>query len=140
MMQSSYITGEHYRITVLTPALIRLEYSHQGRFEDRPTQVIQNRSFPVPDYQVWKTEHGIELHTDSLNLFYDEKPFSRNGLWIENRSGEFIVPGILETNCMKIWVAQPERWMKQTAQSLSSREFYLVYRGTVYWMTAIRMH
>lgn len=86
MMQSSYITGEHYRITVLTPALIRLEYSHQGRFEDRPTQVIQNRSFPVPDYQVWKTEHGIELHTDSLNLFYDEKPFSRNGLWIENRS------------------------------------------------------
>ena len=86
MMQSSYITGEHYRITVLTPALIRLEYSHQGRFEDRPTQVIQNRTFPVPDYQVWKTEHGIELHTDSLNLFYDEKPFSRNGLWIENRS------------------------------------------------------
>ena len=86
MMQSSYITGEHYRITVLTPALIRLEYSRQGRFEDRPTQVIQNRSFPVPDYQVWKTEHGIELHTDSLNLFYDEKPFSRNGLWIENRS------------------------------------------------------
>lgn len=86
MMQSSYITGEHYRITVLTPALIRLEYSHQGRFEDRPTQVIQNRSFPVPDYQAWKTEHGIELHTDSLNLFYDEKPFSRNGLWIENRS------------------------------------------------------
>ena len=86
MMQSSYITGEHYRITVLTPALIRLEYSHQGRFEDRPTQVIQNRSFPVPDYQVWKTEHGIELHTDSLNLFYDEKTFSRNGLWIENRS------------------------------------------------------
>ena len=55
-------------------------------------------------------------------------------------AGEFIVPGILETNCMKIWVAQPERWMKQTAQSLSSREFYLVYRGTVYWMTAIRMH
>ena len=121
MMQSSYITGEHYRITVLTPALIRLEYSHQGRFEDRPTQVIQNRSFPVPDYQVWKTEHGIGSKTAP-------------------NAGEFIVPGILETNCMKIWVAQPERWMKQTAQSLSSRESYLVYRGTVYWMTAIRMH
>ena len=33
------VSGEHYRITVLTDRLLRLEYSAAGRFEDRATKV-----------------------------------------------------------------------------------------------------
>lgn len=85
-MQSPYVIGKHYRFTLLTDALLRMEYSPEGRFENRPTQVVVNRSFPVPEYRLWQTEEGIEIQTTSLNLFYDEKPFSQNGLWIESRS------------------------------------------------------
>ena len=36
--KGSVISGEKYRFTVLTPALIRLEYNESGKFEDRATQ------------------------------------------------------------------------------------------------------
>lgn len=42
------ITGEHYRFTVLTPKLIRLEYAENGVFEDRATQTVLNRQFFGP--------------------------------------------------------------------------------------------
>ena len=88
MMDSSptMIIGERYRFTLLTSRLIRMEYDPEGIFEDRPTQMVQSRSFPPVPYQSWKTEKGLEIRTDSINLFYDEKPFSAAGLWAENRS------------------------------------------------------
>ena len=49
------VKGKHYRITVLTPSLLRLEYSPDGVFEDRATQMVLNRDFPVPEFTVsWK--------------------------------------------------------------------------------------
>ena len=84
--QTTCIVGKNYRITILTPRLIRMEYDPEGRFEDRPTQMAQDRHFaPVP-YHYWKTEKGIEIRTAGVNLFYDERPFSAAGLWAENRS------------------------------------------------------
>lgn len=35
------IQGDHYRFTVLTPWLMRLEYSETGKFEDRATQCVE---------------------------------------------------------------------------------------------------
>ena len=46
------IQGDKYRITILTNALVRLEYSESGIFEDRPTQTVLNRDFPVPEFTV----------------------------------------------------------------------------------------
>ncbi len=80
------VQGSRYRITVLTDRLIRLEYDESGRFEDRPTQTVASRVFPPAPYRLWRTERGIEIHTGSLIVFYDEKPFSPTGLQIENRS------------------------------------------------------
>ena len=37
------IQGDKYRFTLLTPCLIRMEYREDGKFEDRPTQVVWNR-------------------------------------------------------------------------------------------------
>ena len=84
--ETTCITGPNYRISLLTPRLIRMEYAPDGLFEDRPTQMAQNRLFPPVDYRSWKTEKGIEIKTACINLFYDEKPFSAGGLWAENRS------------------------------------------------------
>ena len=39
------IVGDAYRITVLTPALLRVEYSASGTFEDRASQSMFFRDF-----------------------------------------------------------------------------------------------
>ena len=44
------ISGENYRFTVLTDRLMRLEYSHDEKFEDRATQTVVNRKFEVPEF------------------------------------------------------------------------------------------
>ena len=50
--KEAVIAGDHYRITMLTTALIRFEYSEDGQFEDRATQMVCNRDFPVPEFKV----------------------------------------------------------------------------------------
>ena len=77
------IRGESYRITVLTPSLLRLEYSETGDFEDRATQAVINRDFPVSRFSVAQSSDGIVLETERLVLTYDQKAFSENGLKIE---------------------------------------------------------
>ena len=54
--RESMIQGENYRITVLTESLLRLEYSRDGIFEDRATQTVINRDFPVPVFKVSETK------------------------------------------------------------------------------------
>lgn len=81
------VAGEHYRITVLTPGLLRLEYSPDGVFEDRPTQTVLHRDFPKADFQVVRRKGLLELHTDRLHLMYDERPFSPQGLSIQVKGG-----------------------------------------------------
>ena len=39
-LSDNMIIGEKYRITFLTEALVRLEYSEDGVFEDRATQTV----------------------------------------------------------------------------------------------------
>ncbi|MCW3158842.1 glycoside hydrolase family 31 protein [Micropruina sonneratiae] len=79
--ERSQVRGETYRITVLTDSLFRLEYSSTGQFEDRATQTVINRAFePVP-FTVNTTKHGIEIVTDTVQLSYDEAPFSPGGLY-----------------------------------------------------------
>ena len=48
---SSIIKGSHYRITILSPILIRFEYSLSGAFEDRPTELVMNRNFPAVKFE-----------------------------------------------------------------------------------------
>lgn len=80
---------QKYRITVLTSQLLRLEYDEDGFFEDRPTQVVQNRNFPKVDYKVIDEENRLQIITEKLHLIYDKKPFSKNGLSIRLRDRIF---------------------------------------------------
>ncbi|MCL4722134.1 MAG: glycoside hydrolase, partial [Gammaproteobacteria bacterium] len=84
---ANQVTGDHYRITVLTERLLRLEYSPTGRFEDRPTQMVLNRDLGSVDFQVVRDGSGIHLFTGALQLDYDEGPFSASGLTVRIAGG-----------------------------------------------------
>lgn len=82
-LAENIVQGEKYRITILTAGLIRLEYSEDGRFEDRATQMVFDRDFPKTDYRVIQNGDGIEIHTSRLHLIYNEERFSSHGLSIQ---------------------------------------------------------
>lgn len=88
------VQGDTYRFTVLTERLIRMEWSADGIFEDRPTCMAVCREFPVPAYQVKETEDSLEIITDALHLYYDKKRFSFGGLSVA-------VKGMIKHKCAK---------------------------------------
>jgi alpha-glucosidase (family GH31 glycosyl hydrolase) len=60
----------YMRFTVLTPQLIRMEYSRKRVFEDRATFTVVNRNLPIPTY-TYKVENGyFYLYTDSITVRY----------------------------------------------------------------------
>lgn len=85
-LKGSIIAGDHYRFTILTPRLIRMEYESDGVFEDRPTQTVINRNFETPNFTVYKTEKQLEIDTEWLSISYDKKEFSAGGLSVKVRS------------------------------------------------------
>ena len=79
---SQVVEGPGWRITVLTDRLLRLEHAMDGRFEDRPTQVVWFRDLPPVDFTVTRRGDGVHLATGALTLDYDGGPFSPGGLSI----------------------------------------------------------
>lgn len=59
--KEAIIQGDCYRITMLTSALVRLEYNSEGVFEDRATQSVLNRDFPVPEFKVVEDEEELVI-------------------------------------------------------------------------------
>ena len=74
------VKGDKYRITVLTEHLLRLEYSEDGEFIDAASQTVVNRDFPAVEFSVKDTGDELELRTKYLQLNYNKKAFSANGL------------------------------------------------------------
>lgn len=83
--EKAMVQGENYRFTVLTSALIRMEYAEDGQFEDRPTQSVWNRCFDVPHFRVIEDEETLQIVTEHVHLHYKKGPFSANTLWIDVR-------------------------------------------------------
>ncbi|GAB2538523.1 glycoside hydrolase family 31 protein [Brachybacterium huguangmaarense] len=81
------ITGEHYRITPLTPRLVRLEWSPSGRFEERPSSFALHRDLPAPEVRVGRERGRLLVESEGYRLEYDEGPFSPSGLRVEVRGG-----------------------------------------------------
>lgn len=48
--EEAVVTSGNARFTILTPRLIRIQYSSTGKFEDRATFAVVNRRLPVPAY------------------------------------------------------------------------------------------
>ncbi|MGO8932739.1 MAG: TIM-barrel domain-containing protein [Terracidiphilus sp.] len=108
------VTLGHARFTVLTPQLIRMEWSADGKFEDHASFVFINRKLPVPKFEkTFSTSasdygppspgaaaqptdeagstHGITLKTDALTLTYS--PTGDGHFTPQNLSIEFTVDG-----------------------------------------------
>lgn len=83
-LSQNMVCGETYRFTVLTPSLIRMEYSTRGVFEDRASQSVFFRDFPENQFQTERHDGWLKLETDNLILTYQENAiFSADTLRIK---------------------------------------------------------
>ena len=77
--QQCIFQGQFYRITVLSDLLVRLEFSEEGYFEDRPTELVSCRDFPIPQMKVDQNDRILDITTKYFNLRYvKEKSFFSN--------------------------------------------------------------
>ena len=60
---SMVIRGNHYRISILSDMLLRLEYHPEGIFYDNETQLVQFRNFEIADFDV--SHHSLYLFLNS---------------------------------------------------------------------------
>jgi len=77
------------RFTVISPTLIRMEYSEDGRFEDRPTQTVAQRPPASADYET-RVENGLRVvQTEALTLRYrvGSGAFSPDNLQVQVKRG-----------------------------------------------------
>lgn len=77
------VQGACYRFTILTSRLIRIEYSADGVFEDRATQTVINRDFPVPSFSVTDNGDSLNIKTEYLEIKYTKGEFNSNSLYAE---------------------------------------------------------
>ncbi|MBQ6714561.1 MAG: DUF5110 domain-containing protein [Clostridia bacterium] len=68
----SMLIGNNYRFTALTDRLIRLEYSAEGKFEDRATQVVFHRDFPECKFSANLSDGILTAETDEIIITYKE--------------------------------------------------------------------
>ncbi|MCS6712054.1 glycoside hydrolase [Brachybacterium sp. EF45031] len=81
------LRGDHYRITPITPALVRLEWSPSGRFEDRPSTLALHRPVLRDGVEVGREGDRLIVRTAAYTLEYDEGPFRPDGLSLQVRGG-----------------------------------------------------
>jgi len=83
------------RFTVLTPRVIRMEWSEEGKFEDKASLTIVNRKLPVPHFIKTEKEGWLEITTNEIKLKYKTNGgmFTPDNLMVEFKLG----------NELKVW-------------------------------------
>lgn len=84
-VRGNQIIGPSYRITMITPRMVRLEYQKDGEFQDELTQAVRNREFSRCEFRLIEKEEQLEIITDYIHVIYDMKEFSKQGLSIKVR-------------------------------------------------------
>ena len=67
---AAIVTSGNARFTVLTPEMIRIQYSDKQLFEDRATFAVINRRLPVPQFTTRQANGYLYINTDALSLIY----------------------------------------------------------------------
>lgn len=94
--KENVVLGKKYRISILTDRLVRLEYSPNGVFLDKPTQRVVFRNFDKTKFTVTQSETLIQIVTSYFTIDYvKEKPFV----------GSKVTPG----NTLKITLNKSDR-------------------------------
>ncbi len=82
--ENSMLIGKNYRFTALTDRLIRLEYSVDGIFEDRASQVVFHRDFPQCEIKGEVCGGVLTAETKEIVITYTEnEDFSAETLKIK---------------------------------------------------------
>lgn len=68
--RDAVVEAGNARFTVLTPEMVRIEYSDKACFEDRATFAIINRYLDVPHYTAKEDNEFIYIVTDKFKLKY----------------------------------------------------------------------
>ena len=85
---TNVFSGKNYRITVLTPRLVRLEYSTTSNFVDNLTELVMSRNFSAPSMEVKQDEKFIEIKTSYFTLSYSkEKPIDKSSNLLIRQNG-----------------------------------------------------
>lgn len=83
------VVSGNARFTVLTPEMIRIEFSENARFEDRATFTVLNRKLEVPTFIKSEDDTFLYIETSNLKLKYRKGtdprtvPASANNLKVE---------------------------------------------------------
>lgn len=64
------VTSGNVRFTVLTPRVIRMEWTEDGVFEDHASLVFVNRKLPVPEFKKQNKDGWLQIETDKFALTY----------------------------------------------------------------------
>ena len=62
------VQGPNYRLSVLTERVVRLEYSPNGQFNDKPTQLVKRRKLALPDFSISQDANIIQIDTKYYTL------------------------------------------------------------------------
>ena len=68
--EKAVVRSGNMRFTVLTPEMIRIEYSSKQLFEDLASFVVGNRDLPVPHFTRQERDGYLYITTDKLRLRY----------------------------------------------------------------------
>lgn len=64
------VISGNMRFTVLTPEMIRIEWSDTKKFEDRASFIVVNRNLPVPSYTTETKDGYLYIKTEKVELKY----------------------------------------------------------------------
>ena len=67
------------RFEILTPHIIRMEWSEDGKFEDHASLTFTNRKLPVPEFQKTKTTDELVIKNEVFELHYKLNSGKFNG-------------------------------------------------------------
>ncbi len=79
--QNVIFAGNKYRFSVLTERLIRIEYSETGEFNDNETELVKNRAFMIPKFEIRQDDVNFVIVTSYFTLNYlRDTPFTDKSL------------------------------------------------------------
>lgn len=82
--EAQTVVAGNARFTVLTPQMIRMEWSEDGRFEDNATLGVVNRAFDGVEFRRSVTRNKVVITTDAVRLTYrPDGKFSEDNLSVE---------------------------------------------------------
>ena len=73
--KKAVVQGSRFRITVISERIVRLEYSPDGQFLDKPTQLVRRRNIGIPDFSVRQDANVLEINTKYFALNYIKEHF-----------------------------------------------------------------